>query len=100
MSLKRRFQGRFRDASGIVRDCRRGDNGDDLEGMIFAEASRDESINAAAGGPRPYLLRVVSQGGQDVIASAGLALAAGPLTQAGQALDTLLVAGGGGPGGG
>ena len=49
---------------------------------------------AGAGGERPYVLRVVAQGGEGVTASAGVALAAGPLTQLGEALDTLLVAGG------
>jgi transcriptional regulator GlxA family with amidase domain len=52
------------------------------------------SSNCTTGGARPYALRVVSQGGQDFTASVGLAFAAGPLTPAGQALDTLLVAGG------
>ncbi len=43
---------------------------------------------------RPYALRVVSQGGQGVTASAGVALASGPLTPIEELLDTLLVAGG------
>jgi hypothetical protein len=49
---------------------------------------------AGAGGAQPYLLRVVAQGGESVTASAGVALAAGPLTPLGEALDTKLVAGG------
>jgi transcriptional regulator GlxA family with amidase domain len=65
----------------------------DVTGPIQVFASANDFV-AGAGGARPYVLRVVSQGGQDVTASAGLALAAVPLTQAGQALDTLLVAGG------
>src|ERR1700729_3103160 len=45
MSLKRGLQRRLRDASGIVRDRGRGDDGDDLESMILTEAGRDESID-------------------------------------------------------
>jgi transcriptional regulator GlxA family with amidase domain len=59
--------------------------------QVFASAN---DIVEAAGGARPYRLRVVAQGGEGVTASAGLALTAGPLTQLGEALDTLLVAGG------
>jgi transcriptional regulator GlxA family with amidase domain len=58
---------------------------------VFASAN---DLVAGAGGARPYLLRVVAQGGEGVTASAGVVLAAGPLTQLGEALDTLLVAGG------
>ena len=58
---------------------------------MFASAN---DLVAGAGGERPYVLRVVAQGGEGVTASAGVALAAGPLTQLGEALDTLLVAGG------
>lgn len=65
----------------------------DVTGPIQVFASANDFV-AGAGGARPYVLRVVSQDGQDVTASAGLALAAGPLTHPGQALDTLLVAGG------
>jgi transcriptional regulator GlxA family with amidase domain len=65
----------------------------DVTGPIQVFASANDFV-AGAGGTRPYALRVVSQGGQDVTATAGLALAAGPLTRAGQPLDTLLVAGG------
>jgi transcriptional regulator GlxA family with amidase domain len=42
----------------------------------------------------PYAIRVVSQRGRSVTASAGLELAAGPLPSSGAALDTLMVAGG------
>ncbi|MBV8106543.1 MAG: DJ-1/PfpI family protein [Hyphomicrobiales bacterium] len=58
--------------------------------------SRRELVDlvAAAGGARPYVFRVVAQGGEGVTASAGVALAAGPLTKLDEALDTLLVAGG------
>jgi transcriptional regulator GlxA family with amidase domain len=65
----------------------------DVTGPIQVFSSANDIV-AGAGGTRPYVLRVVSQGGHNVIATAGLALAAGPLTQTGQALDTLLVAGG------
>jgi transcriptional regulator GlxA family with amidase domain len=59
--------------------------------QVFASAN-DRS--AEMGGARPYVLRIVAQGGQGATSSAGVALAAGPLTQRGEALDTLLVAGG------
>jgi transcriptional regulator GlxA family with amidase domain len=65
----------------------------DVTGPIQVFASANDLI-AGAGGARPYALRVVSQGGEGVTASAGLALAAGPLTPLGEDLDTLLVAGG------
>ncbi len=65
----------------------------DVTGPVQVFASANDIVEGS-GGTRPYQLRVVSQGGQDVTASAGLALAAGPLTQAGDELDTLLVAGG------
>jgi transcriptional regulator GlxA family with amidase domain len=65
----------------------------DVAGPVQVFASANDVV-AGAGGARPYVLRVVAQGGRPVTASAGLALAAGPLTSAGEALDTLLVAGG------
>jgi hypothetical protein len=65
----------------------------DVTGPIQVFASANDLV-AGAGGTRPYLLRVVAQGGEGVTASAGVALAAGPLTKFGGALDTLLVAGG------
>jgi transcriptional regulator GlxA family with amidase domain len=65
----------------------------DVTGPVQVFASANDFV-AGAGGVRPYLLRVVAQGGEAVTASAGVALAAGPLTQLGEALDTLLVAGG------
>src|SRR5262249_20120962 len=65
----------------------------DVTGPIQVFASANDLI-ADAGGAPPYLLRVVAQGGEGVTASAGVKLAAGPLTQSGEALDTLLVAGG------
>ena len=65
----------------------------DVTGPIQVVASANDVV-AGAGGARPYLIRVVAQGGEGVTASAGVALAAGPLTQPGETLDTLLVAGG------
>ena len=59
--------------------------------QVFASAN-DHSTEM--GGTRPYVLRVVAQGGEGSTSSAGVALEAGPLTQRGEALDTLLVAGG------
>ena len=65
----------------------------DVTGPVQVFASANDLV-AGAGGARPYMLRVVSQGDEGVTASAGVVLAAGPLTQHGEALDTLLVAGG------
>jgi transcriptional regulator GlxA family with amidase domain len=58
--------------------------------QVFASANK---IVGDAGGAQPYLLRVVTQGGESATSSAGVTLAAGPLPQHG-AVDTLLVAGG------
>jgi transcriptional regulator GlxA family with amidase domain len=65
----------------------------DVTGPVQVFASANDSV-ARAGGAPPYRLRVVAEGGEGVTASAGVALAAGPLTPLGEALDTLLVAGG------
>ena len=65
----------------------------DVTGPVQVFASANDHVTGA-GGARPYLLRVVAQGGEGVTASAGVALAAAPLTQPGEELDTLLVAGG------
>jgi hypothetical protein len=43
--LKLRLERSLRDAAGVVRDRGRGDEGNDLERMIFAEAGRDEPID-------------------------------------------------------
>jgi transcriptional regulator GlxA family with amidase domain len=56
-------------------------------------ASANDLVGDAAVAP-PYVVRVVAQGGAGVTSSAGVALATGPLTNPGDALDTLLVAGG------
>jgi transcriptional regulator GlxA family with amidase domain len=58
---------------------------------VFASAN---DLVVGAGGRQPYVLRLVSQGGEPVTATAGIALAARPLTRAGLSLDTLLVPGG------
>jgi transcriptional regulator GlxA family with amidase domain len=65
----------------------------DVTGPVQVFASANDIV-AGAGGTPPYLIRVVAQGGESVVASAGLALAAGPLTDPEEALDTLRVAGG------
>jgi len=65
----------------------------DVTGPVQVFASANDLVVAAGGSPA-YLLRVVAQSGNGGTTSAGVTLAAGPLTQAGEALDTLLVAGG------
>src|SRR5271155_3257055 len=65
----------------------------DVTGPVQVFASANDIV-AETGGARPYALRVVARGGQGVTASAGLALAAGPLPPIGDELDTLLIAGG------
>jgi transcriptional regulator GlxA family with amidase domain len=65
----------------------------DVTGPVQVFASANMQITDA-GGPPPYLLKVVSQGGGRATASAGVELATDPLTQPTDALDTLLVAGG------
>src|ERR1700691_5261426 len=47
MALERRLERYSGNTSGIVRDRRRGDNGDDLEREILAEAGGDELIDIA-----------------------------------------------------
>src|SRR5262249_27492716 len=65
----------------------------DVTGPIQVFASANDFV-ANAGGAPPYRLKLVTQGDQGVMSSAGVALAAAPLSQRGEALDTLLVAGG------
>lgn len=65
----------------------------DVTGPVQVFASANDLV-VAAGGVPPYLLRVVAESGNGGTTSAGLTLAAGPLTRGGEALDTLLVAGG------
>ena len=65
----------------------------DVTGPVQVFASANDLI-ADAGGAPPYELRVVAQGSTGVTASAGVTLAAGPLSKPDEPLDTLLVAGG------
>jgi transcriptional regulator GlxA family with amidase domain len=59
--------------------------------QVFASAN---DLSVSAGGGRHYELRVVAKDGKDATASAGVALAAGPLSNGDEPLDTLLIAGG------
>jgi transcriptional regulator GlxA family with amidase domain len=65
----------------------------DVTGPVQVFASAND-FAAQSGGGRPYKVRVVAPGGDGVTATAGLRLAADPLTPVDEALDTLLVAGG------
>ncbi len=66
----------------------------DVTGPVQVFASANDIVEGA-GGARPYRLRLMAQdGGGGVDATAGVGLAAGPLSQCGEALDTLIVAGG------
>jgi transcriptional regulator GlxA family with amidase domain len=65
----------------------------DVTGPVQVFASAND-LAAEDGKARPYLLRIVAQDGQGATSSAGVALAAGPLPQGAEAVDTLLVAGG------
>ena len=65
----------------------------DVTGPVQVFASAND-FAARAGRVQSYQLRVVAQGGEGATASAGVAIAAGPLTQPGEAVDTLLIAGG------
>jgi transcriptional regulator GlxA family with amidase domain len=65
----------------------------DVTGPVQVFASANDFVVAAGDAP-PYRINVVAPGGKSATASSGLTLAAGPLTQSGEAIDTLLVAGG------
>jgi transcriptional regulator GlxA family with amidase domain len=65
----------------------------DVTGPVQVFASANDLITQA-GGAAPYLVRVVAQGGERVTASAGVVLDAAPLAEPGDAVDSLLVAGG------
>lgn len=65
----------------------------DVTGPVQVFASANDMVVAAGDAP-PYLLKLVAQNGGCATASAGLTLAAGPLTPGDEALDTLLIAGG------
>ena len=65
----------------------------DVTGPVQVFSSANDLVVAAGGAP-PYRLRLVTQGNEGVLSSAGVALAASPLNRRGDALDTLIVAGG------
>lgn len=65
----------------------------DVAGPLQVFASANDSARAS-GGPVPYAPRVVASRGEPVVASAGLGLVADPLPDPGEAVDTLVVAGG------
>ena len=65
----------------------------DVTGPVQVFASANDIVEGA-GGARPYRLRLMAQGGGGVTATAGVGLAAEPLSRRGEALDTLIVAGG------
>jgi transcriptional regulator GlxA family with amidase domain len=65
----------------------------DVTGPVQVFASANDLVEVAGGTP-PYRVSVVAEGGGGAMASAGVTLATGPLTKRGEALDTLLVAGG------
>jgi transcriptional regulator GlxA family with amidase domain len=66
----------------------------DVTGPVQVFASANDFVAGASGMAPPYALRVVAPEGRGVRASAGIELAAAPLTPIGEPLDTLLVAGG------
>jgi transcriptional regulator GlxA family with amidase domain len=65
----------------------------DVTGPVQVFASAND-FAAEAGTMPPYEVHIVTQGGQSVTASAGVALATLPLPAPGSALDTLVIAGG------
>ena len=67
----------------------------DVSGPLQVFSTANDIVRETGGSP-PYAPRVVAQGGGDVIASAGLGIAAGRLPPIDAALDTLVIAGGDG----
>ena len=65
----------------------------DVTGPLQVFASANDHVTRAGGAP-PYRLGAVAQDGGGVTATAGVWLAAGPLSLRGEALDTLIIAGG------
>src|SRR3984957_8409702 len=65
----------------------------DVTGPLQVFASANDFM-AKAGEARPYTIRLVAPGGQNVYASAGVALTADPLPPVETSVDTLIVAGG------
>jgi transcriptional regulator GlxA family with amidase domain len=66
----------------------------DVAGPVQVFASANDIVAGGGGSEPPYAVRVVAPGGGGVAASAGVELAARPLTPTGEPLDTLIVAGG------
>jgi transcriptional regulator GlxA family with amidase domain len=69
----------------------------DVTGPVQVFATANDFV-AEAGGAPPYRLRLVAQDVGGVTATAGVGLAAEPLSRRGEALDTLIVPGGPGVG--
>jgi transcriptional regulator GlxA family with amidase domain len=69
----------------------------DVTGPIQVFATANDFVTEAGGAPH-YRLRLVAQNAGGVTATAGVGLAAGPLSGRGEALDTLIVPGGPGVG--
>lgn len=67
----------------------------DVSGPLQVFSTANDIVRQSGGAP-PYAPRVVAQGGRDIVASAGLGIAAGPLPSTDAALDTLVIAGGDG----
>jgi transcriptional regulator GlxA family with amidase domain len=65
----------------------------DVTGPLQVFASVND-VMARAGEPPPYAIRLVAPGGHHVVASAGIAIAADPLSPLETPVDTLIVAGG------
>jgi transcriptional regulator GlxA family with amidase domain len=65
----------------------------DVTGPVQVFATANDLV-AGAGGAPPYRLRVVTQGDEGVISSAGVSLTADQISRCIEAPDTLLVAGG------
>jgi transcriptional regulator GlxA family with amidase domain len=61
--------------------------------QVFASAN---DIVEAAGGARPYRLRLMAEDGGGVTSGAGVGLATGPLSRHDEAIDTLIIPGGSG----
>jgi transcriptional regulator GlxA family with amidase domain len=69
----------------------------DVTGPVQVFATANDFV-VEAGGTPPYRLRLVAQDAGGVTATAGVGLAAQPLSRRGEALDTLIVPGGPGVG--
>jgi transcriptional regulator GlxA family with amidase domain len=67
----------------------------DVSGPLQVFSTANDIVRESGGTP-PYAPRVVAQGNGDIVASAGLAIAAGRLPKVDAALDTLVIAGGDG----